>query len=202
MVAWTNACRILATHDQPLEDDLKTTAKFVGVVALSAVLAGCSGAAKPPAAKPAVKTAENQSAQNAPAALDSPISREAPAPLDSPVGRGLAGDIAIVDAVIESVVLKASDTATPKLTAELKGVLGDSCTSLGDVTQKRDGKLIRVSVKTQRPKDKMCAQVISELKTTIDIDTQGLDAGDHQVVVNGIIAPFKIAANGTFEISK
>ncbi len=181
---------------------MKTNAKFAGVLALSVLMAGCSGAAQKPPAKPAEKPAENQAAQSAPAALDSPVSREAPAPLDSPVGRGVAGDMAFADALIESVLLKASDTATPKLTAELMGVLGDSCTSLGEVTQTRDGKLIRVSVKTQRPKDKMCAQVISELKTTIDIDTQGLDVGDHQVVVNGIIAPFKIAANGAFEIPK
>ena len=179
------------------------TSKHVGVAMLSAMLlAGCSGAAKPPAAKSAEKPVENQSVQSAPAALDSPVSREAPAPLDSPLNRGVAGEMAIADALIESVLLNASDTATPKLTAELKGVLGDSCTFLGEVTQTRDGKLIRVSVKTQRPKDKMCAQVISELKTTIDINTQGLDAGDHQVVVNGIIAPFKIAANGAFEIPK
>lgn len=181
---------------------MKTTTRIAGVLTLSMILAGCSGAAQQPAAKPAAKPAENQAAQNAPGTLDSPISREAPAPLDSPVSRGGAGDMAIADALIESVLLKATDTATPKLTAEIKGVLGDSCTSLGEVTQTRDGKLIRVLVKTKRPKDKMCAQVISELKTTIDIDTQGLAAGDHQVVVNGIIAPFKIAANGSFEIPK
>ena len=189
------------------------TGKLRGIsVALAVVLAACSGAANQPkntlqdkpAAQNAPAPASENAVKSAPAIdspLASPIGRDAPAPLESPVNDAAAvGEFTTGDAMIDSVLLKASDAAAPKLSAVIKGMLGDSCTTLGDVVQKRDGKLLVVAVKTKRPKGKMCAQVVSEFESTVALDTRGLEQGDHQVVVNGVIAPFKIGANGAFEI--
>lgn len=72
------------------------------------------------------------------------------------------------------------------VTAE--GTLPDACTEIGDIEQEIDGDTIRITINTERQRDLMCAQVISEFSVDIEIDTTGLSAGEYQIDVNGITA--------------
>lgn len=100
------------------------------------------------------------------------------------------------EAMVSEVELSLLESFPVGVSASVSGSLSDSCTQLGDVIQNRDenGDFV-VTLQTKRPVDEVCAQVLSDFETNILIQgTDGLVAGDYDVVVNGVRETF------TFEV--
>jgi len=77
----------------------------------------------------------------------------------------------------------------------VKGYLNDACTMVNETTQRRDGYTIRVRITTKRPKDAMCAQVITE--TTVRVPLEGVFfPGRYKVMVNDVEKDFDIQGQG------
>jgi inhibitor of cysteine peptidase len=73
-----------------------------------------------------------------------------------------------------------------------KGHLPDSCTTVGEIAEERDGDTFRVTIATTRPEGKSCAQVLTPFEETIALDVYGLDAGTYTVDVNGVTGTFTL----------
>ena len=80
----------------------------------------------------------------------------------------------------------------------VEGYLRDACTSVNETTQRRNGNTAYVNITTKRPKDEMCAQVITE--TTVRVPLDGVFfPGRYKVIVNDVKKDFVIQGEGFVE---
>lgn len=98
-------------------------------------------------------------------------------------------------ATIESVEIRTLESFPVQVHLTAKGYLGDPCTTVSEVRQRRDGNTFRVTIATFRPDDQMCADVIVPLEQNIPLEVQGLKAGTYTVDVNGVTETFELAAD-------
>ena len=75
------------------------------------------------------------------------------------------------------------------------GYLPDSCTTISDVSQSREGDTFKVVIMTSRPADAVCAQVLVEFQEVIPLQVVGLPAGTYTVDVNGVTDTFTLAVD-------
>jgi len=83
---------------------------------------------------------------------------------------------------IEIVVLE-SDPVQVRVV--VYGWMSDSCTTIRNFEQIREGALIRLRIITTRPADVMCAQVIKRFRETYPVETAGLPSGTYTLDVSG-----------------
>ena len=148
-------------------------------------LAACSNGAKPDVTKDASASASSPTAA---AELASPLASPLNSPLPDAMTIGMAG--------IDKVTLLVEAAKPSKLVASVKGYLGDACTSLGAVTQSREGNTIKVTVGTLWPTDRICAQMVKDFEVIVPVKTDDLSVGSYVVDVNGASASFEVDANG------
>ncbi len=72
------------------------------------------------------------------------------------------------------------------------GWMSDSCTTIRNFEQSREGNLIRLRIVTTRPADLMCAQMIKRFRETYPLDTQDLAPGGYTLDVNGKTQEFTL----------
>ncbi len=160
----------------------------VAVLAVAVLaLAACSNGAKPDVTKD-VSASASASLPTAAAELASPLASPLNSPLPDAMTIGMAG--------IDKVTLLVEAAKPSKLVASVKGYLGDACTSLGAVTQSREGNTIKVTVGTLRPTDRICAQMVKDFEVIVPVKTDDLSVGSYVVDVNGASASFEVDANG------
>lgn len=116
-----------------------------------------------------------------PTPAQSPVS---PPPTTGNVLRGLAA--------VEHVDLMQLESFPVQVNARIQGVLGDSCTQLGPITQTREGGTITVVVPTVRPADAICTAIAGEFDQTVALEVNGLPAGEYTVDVNGVRVTFTL----------
>jgi hypothetical protein len=160
--------------------------KWVGMLTIAAGLTACGGRATavpkpadtPAAAAPAPPT--EPPAQPSPAA-----DLGAPSTLGSPLTSPIAEMLVFGEAMVESFALEVDKASPGVVFARVKGALGDSCTSIDRIdTREEKGKVI-IIVKTKRPADLICSQVIKTFEERVAINLLTKDAGDYTVSVNG-----------------
>ena len=83
---------------------------------------------------------------------------------------------------IEIVVLE-SDPVQVRVV--VYGWMSDSCTTIRNFEQVREGSLIRLKIITTRPAGVMCAQMIKRFRETYPIETRNLPAGTYTLDVSG-----------------
>ena len=86
------------------------------------------------------------------------------------------------------VLLAASDPV--QVTVEINGWLPDSCTAHHETHQAQEGNTITIQITTIRPKNLVCATVITEYQENVAIGA--LPAGDYTVTVNNVEQQFRI----------
>jgi len=101
------------------------------------------------------------------------------------------GDFIIEDLPINDVDINLMESFPVQISLVIKGYLKDSCTKLNEITQKLDGNTIYVHITTKRPKDAMCALVITEIKERVSIKG-GFLPGHYKLVVNDFVKEFDI----------
>lgn len=113
---------------------------------------------------------------------------------DMPQTEVTDGDISIThtiaDLPIESVSVAILESVPTQVNLEIEGYLADSCTTLHETTEQREGDTIHVQVTTIRPIDLVCATVITEIEHTVPLGF--FDPGVYKVVVNGITLKFEV----------
>jgi glucose/arabinose dehydrogenase len=172
--------------------------KWVGAAVLAIALTACNSAStlrpandKPadsqPAAQPTVAPAPSPTTETAPAA---------PSALDSPLTSPIAETFQFGTATVESVVLEIDKGAAGVIFARVKGALGDSCTSIASVDTRDEKGKVNIDVKTKRPADLICSQVVKTFEERIAINLLTKEAGDYVVNVNGMERQMSVDKDG------
>ncbi len=92
---------------------------------------------------------------------------------------------------IESVDVQVRETMPVQVAVVVKGYLNDSCTTLHNIAQQRDGQTITLTITKQRPKGLDCAQVISEFSETITLEGD-FPPGTYTLRVNDMEQTFTV----------
>lgn len=100
-------------------------------------------------------------------------------------------------ALVESVTLSPVAAGATQAEATVRGTLGDACTTLAEVTVRRQAQVFIINVFKERPANAICAQVISTFERTVTLDLTGLAAGDYVVVANDVNATLTVAGAAT-----
>jgi hypothetical protein len=117
----------------------------------------------------------------------------------SPEG-GLSGDRIIRPAPVESIVVRAPASGEVTASLTVSGYLPDGCSTLGDVSQRIEGRRILVSISMVRPRDAICTQAIVPYTERVTLDLAGLSAGDYVVDVNGVTGDLSLEESIPAEI--
>ena len=91
---------------------------------------------------------------------------------------------------VEDAVLQIATSYPAQVTVQVKGSLPDPCSSVGTVTQRREGNKVIVNIPVRRGNG-ICAQMIQPTAVTVRLDG-GFESGNYVVIVNGVERPFKI----------
>lgn len=74
------------------------------------------------------------------------------------------------------------------------GVLGNGCTRVGNVEQRREGETFFITIETiyEQPAGMGCTLAVSEFQEEVVLDVIGFDGGNYTVNVNGVTAAFSL----------
>jgi len=97
----------------------------------------------------------------------------------------------IADMPINDISVEILESFPLQVHIMVNGYLSDSCTTLNEITQQRDENVIKVHITTKRPKDEICAQVITEVEERIPIEGTFLP-GQYKVIVNEVEKEFEL----------
>ena len=87
-------------------------------------------------------------------------------------------------APIEEVQVNIAESYPPQIFVYIKGGLADSCTEFHELTEERDGNTINITVTTQRPKDKICAQVYGFFEKNVALGSDFTSGETYTINVN------------------
>ena len=93
---------------------------------------------------------------------------------------------------VERIEIAVVESDPVQVRVAVYGWMADSCTTIRNVEQTREGALIRLKIITTRPADVMCAQMIKRFRDTYPLETAGLPPGTYTLDVNGKQAQFKL----------
>lgn len=100
-------------------------------------------------------------------------------------------------ALVESLTLTPVAAGALEAQVIVRGTLGDACTTLADVTVRRQAQVFLINVFKERPANAVCAQVVSAYERTVTLDLTGLAAGDYVVVANDVNATLTVSGQPT-----
>ncbi|XUX01150.1 MAG: hypothetical protein TUN42_03940 [Dehalogenimonas sp.] len=109
--------------------------------------------------------------------------------------KGTSPDTIIKPAIISKVEIRIAESYPPQVFIDIRGLLIDSCTTLNGVDTKRQGNIIDISVTTQRPKDAVCAQVVSYFSTSVPLGSDFAADQTYTLRVNGQAQQFNLSGN-------
>lgn len=82
--------------------------------------------------------------------------------------------------------------------AVVRGDMQDSCSVIDLIEVNKIESLFSISLHTAKPKDVMCAQVVSPFTERVSLDIDGLSAGIYTVSANGVTGTFELLADNIF----
>jgi hypothetical protein len=92
---------------------------------------------------------------------------------------------------IDQVDVRIAESFPPQVFVQFQGTLGDGCTSLGEISQRRDGNSIEVTVATNHSGAEVCTAIAQLIDQTISLDGD-FPPGAYSVRVNGVVKQFQI----------
>jgi hypothetical protein len=91
---------------------------------------------------------------------------------------------------VEDAIVMVATSNPAQVSVQIKGSLPDPCSSVGAITQRREGNKVTVTVPVRRGTG-LCAQMIQP--TTVTVRLEGtFESGSYTVIVNGVERSFKI----------
>ncbi len=149
------------------------------VLALFLSACGASG----PASQPGTGTDPNQPVQveqpNQPVQVEQP---NQPATGAEP-GKGII--------TVDTVEVTVAESMPVQVFVNVKGYMGDGCTSLGEIKQERTGNTINVTINANHSGSDVCAAMAPQLDERILLQGE-FAAGEYVVNVNGVEHKFNI----------
>lgn len=91
---------------------------------------------------------------------------------------------------VETVEVLVAESLPPRVSLRVRGILGDGCTSLDGVRQRRDGNAFTVTIATVR-RGAVCIQIAQFVEVPVVL-AGPFPPGDYLVRVNGVEARFRI----------
>jgi hypothetical protein len=91
---------------------------------------------------------------------------------------------------VERVEVRIAESSPPQVTAEFRGILPDGCSSVGAISQERQGNTIVVTVTTLRTGE-ICTQAIQVVDQQVRLQGD-FPAGTYVVRVNSMEARFTL----------
>jgi hypothetical protein len=91
---------------------------------------------------------------------------------------------------VDDAVVQIATSYPAQVTVQVKGSMPDPCSSVGTVTQRREGNKVIVNIPVRRGSG-ICAQMIQSTAVSVRLDG-GFESGNYVVVINGVERPFKI----------
>ncbi|MFH1188642.1 MAG: hypothetical protein V1652_02225 [bacterium] len=101
------------------------------------------------------------------------------------------GGIVTQNATVDSIDIKMLESLPIQVQVTVQGTLPDGCTSIDDVTQRKSGNTFFITVKSNRPSDVECTQVIAPYEKNVELNVYGLKTGIYTVDVNGVTNTFE-----------
>lgn len=172
---------------------------FALIAAAVLVLNACTSADVAPPSTPA--TTEPTAALTPPA-TDEPdpamAALQAPAEHTSAITQAQSGDTLYSEAPVESAEVAILESFPVQVNLIVTGSLPDGCTTLDEITQRRQENTFFVNLITVRPAAAACTQEVTPFEEIISLDVRGLEAGQYRVVINGVErSTFRLAIDNT-----
>lgn len=89
-------------------------------------------------------------------------------------------------ALIEKVEIAILESFPLQVHVHIQGILDSSCTTLHQITQRREENIFYIEITTERPAGILCADVVTRFERNVALDVYGLPAGTYIVDVNGV----------------
>lgn len=102
------------------------------------------------------------------------------------------GDLIYGEALVDSISIEILESFPVQVRVVAVGNLQDACTGVSSVDVMKSGNTFDVSIKTSRPADMSCAQVLTPFEESFMLDVYGLPAGNYVVDVNGVTESFEL----------
>ena len=97
----------------------------------------------------------------------------------------------IADLPVENISVRILEIYPVQIDLVVEGILTDSCTTIYQTTQRREGDTVHVHITTKRPKDLACATVISPIEVSVRLE--GIfEPGTYKLIVNGVEELFEV----------
>ena len=96
----------------------------------------------------------------------------------------------IADMPIQEIEVLLAESHPVQVSVEVNGWLADSCTTHHETHQGQEGNTITIHITTTRPKDLVCATVVTEYQERVFIGA--LPAGDYTIIVNDLEQQFRV----------
>ncbi len=87
----------------------------------------------------------------------------------------------------------AADTGRVPVEVVVKGALPNSCYVLHDVTQRRTGHLLRVTLRMRTPRGAVCRRMVRPYRFYLPLEGR-YETGAYTLKINGLVHPFSIRA--------
>ena len=105
-------------------------------------------------------------------------------------GDAVDDQLIIADMPIKEIEVLLAESDPVQVTINVVGYLSDSCTTHHETHQGREGDTITIRITTIRPKDSVCAAVVTKYQEGVVIGA--LPAGDYTVIVNDVEQQFRV----------
>ena len=97
----------------------------------------------------------------------------------------------VADLPINNISVEILESFPVQIHVVVDGMLNDGCTTLNEITQRREGNTVHLRITTKRPKDAICIQVITDIQERIPLEG-GFLPGRYKIIVNGVEKEIKI----------
>ncbi|MBI5564624.1 MAG: hypothetical protein HY870_07005 [Chloroflexi bacterium] len=122
----------------------------------------------------------------APATFTSPLPAAPASPIQPP-----ARDITIEPIQIEQVEVRIAESFPVQVFAQVRGIVGDGCSSALPAEQKREGNTLTLMINRQRPTDAICTQIAKIYDENIRLEGD-FPAGEYTLKVNSVTQTFTV----------
>jgi inhibitor of cysteine peptidase len=91
---------------------------------------------------------------------------------------------------IDVVTVALAESFPVQAFSHVRGTVGDGCTNLLPIEQRRSGNRVFVEIKARRPKDAICTQVAKLFDENIALGS--FTPGDYELHVNDVVRHFNV----------
>lgn len=94
-------------------------------------------------------------------------------------------------AEISAIQVEILESMPAQAVAVIEGGLGDGCTTLGEITQRREGNTITITVPAVHSGAEICTMVYQIFTERVQLEGS-FEPGDYKVIVNGVERSFSV----------